>query len=187
MSPALTTSNSPNSTTVPSSSPVGPSSSTTPRTSSPLNPGSTPVSAPIALTEDDGDPDNFPDPPSRARGAAVSTRKKPLHSSSPAVKVTSSPASTVTPLPDQQGGRLSSFFQRSRSRSPSERINERIWRKKVNDVETSPSPQGQEVSPSASWWGERNANAKSWEDSPKRRRNMSVEEEKAWDHTREVS
>ncbi|KAJ3553830.1 hypothetical protein NP233_g12558 [Leucocoprinus birnbaumii] len=188
-----------------SASPKAPSSpshstesslSTTPRVSSPLNPASSPRGMPrLPLPEEgDDDLDGYPEPPSgQPRGATQSLPKKPLSASgssspSPVVRVTSSPSSTTTALPgDRQEGRLSSLFSpRQRSRSPSGRINDNVWRKKVNETDTPPSvPRPLDSSPASSWWGERSANAKSWEDPPKKRKNISEEETEAWNHTEE--
>ncbi|KXN85940.1 Dual specificity protein kinase splB [Leucoagaricus sp. SymC.cos] len=165
--------------------------STSPRVPSPLNPSATPVKAPVSLPELDDSLVDFPEPPGRSRGAVVSTQKKPLLKSSPGpvVKVTSSPASTVAALPPHENHSLFSIFSpRTRSGSPSGRIDDNVWRKKVNELNTPPSTgagQQPDTSPSASWWGEPNTNAKSWEEAPKKKRNMSQEEEKAWTHTRE--
>lgn len=172
--------------TPPSSSSGESSSSATPRVSSPLNPANTPNKAPLPLPELEDDLEGFPDSPGRVRGiVASSPRNKPLSGSGPLLRVTSSPASTAIPLPDHQEGRLFSFMHRTRSRSPSGRIDDNVWRKKVNETETPPSGQGVDASPSASWWGE--GGSKSWQDFPRRRRHMSPEEKEAWLHTREVS
>ncbi|KAJ3573275.1 hypothetical protein NP233_g2522 [Leucocoprinus birnbaumii] len=195
-SSVLSASASPKATSSPSHSAES-SLSTTPKVSSPLNPAHSPRGMPpLSLPEedDDDDLDGYPEPPTgQTRGVAQSLPKKPLAASgssspSPVVRVTSSPASTTTALPgDRQEGRLASLFSpRQRSRSPSGRINDNVWRKKVNETDTPPSvPRPLDSSPASSWWGERSANAKSWEDPPKKRKNISEEETKAWNHTKE--
>jgi len=88
--------------------------------------------------------------------------------SQPLLMVTSSPASTVMPLP--VSGSL-----RSHSRSPEP--NDGSWRKKINDILGSPrSTAGSDLS--TSWWEKPEASKK---------RKYSAEEQFARNHTKKVS
>lgn len=135
--------------------------------------------------------DDFPEPPSgQSRGTPVSSAKKPLSPTpNPVVSITSTPTPTAIALPDNQheSNRLSSgLFQGSWS-SPSRRISDFVWRKKVNETDTPSLTTRQLDSPSASWWGEQNTNAKSWDDPPQKAIDLSPEVAEAWTRTKEVS
>lgn len=133
--------------------------------------------------------DDFPEPPSgQSRGTPISSAKKPLSPTlNPVVSITSTPTPTTIALPDNQheSNRLSSgLFQGSRS-PPSRRISDFVWRKKVNETDTPSLTTRQLDSPSASWWGEQNTNAKSWDDPPQKAIDLSPEVAEAWTHTKE--
>lgn len=149
------------------------SSSTTLKTSSPLNPKRALARSPQRVSELEG-LEGIPEPSTSSKGSVVITHRRSV--SQPLLTLTSSPVSTLTALPTQQE---SGFLELTRTHSKSsERVDESVWRKKINDILGTPKS-GMSQSLASSWWEK--------QETPKKRKHHSPDEEYARSHAKKVS